>query len=257
MLKVNGYSAEVLDSSIFSRLSDCTADAIQFKLDGVERTLNAEIHEIFISLGENCGAAFQMRGAGVETFGSNFFDNTVIRSNKISTIIHRQFSDILNLRHLFVDNWETHDSVIDSIHQIYFHHYFTPGYGAEKYHSDGITRRIDSEDIPLFLPVVRGQFEYLAAKFLMIARSSRKKNYIIRNVEGRAIPEADLNAIEYSLKSVGARNFSILQVISYLDGVPVSPRFGHWHIPEDGERWGAKAVWLAFAQGKDRGKTWT
>ena len=212
--------------------------------------------EIFTSIGENCGAGFQMRNAGVFTMGSNFFDNTVIRIENLPHIIRREFSDMLSLRNLTIGCWETHDSVFDGLYQLFFHHYFMPGGGIEKHHGDTGARRIDPQDIPLFLPIVRGQFEYLAAKFLKIARSDRKKNYVIRNVEGRAFPEDALDEVRRALSDIGAVNFSLIQVVTYFDGPQISSNYGHWNIAEVDERWGDKADWLAYSQGRGRGETW-
>lgn len=254
--EISGYNIDIIEQSIFSRLSSCTADAINRKLEAVDQTISAETNEVFISLGENCGAAFQMRNSGINTLGANFFDNTVIRAEDIPNIISDRFRSMLSLINLSIGSWEGHDSVYDDFYKIFFHHYFIPGHGVEKYNEKMNCRQIDKEDIPLFLPVVRGQFEYLAGKFIKIANAQIKKYYVIRNVEGRAISEATLDRISAALTSIGAVNYDLIQVITYLDGPPISKKYGHWSILEEGERWGDKAEWLAYSQGRERGNSW-
>lgn len=256
MQEISGYNLDVIERFFVNRLPSCTAQAINAKLLQVDETIGSTTGDIFISIGENCGAGFQMRNAGVATLGSNFFDNTVIRVDNLPHIIRSEFRDMLSLRNLTIGNWETHDSVFDELYQLFFHHYFMPGGGIEKHYSDTGSRRIDAQDIPLFLPIVRGQFEYLAAKFFKIARSDLKKYYVIRNVEGRALPEEALDEVSKALVDAGAVNFSLIQVVTYFDGPQVSTRYGHWNIAEVAERWGDKADWLACSQGRGRGETW-
>jgi hypothetical protein len=230
-----------------------TASSIEKQLSEVARRLSSYPKEapIYLSIGENCGPAIKLRQAGLSALGSGFFDNLVIPIESTIRLLDEDFSRILTLRNLSIGMWEGNDSVFDKSHNIFFHHYFHK-HGEEKTISrDGrLHRRIDEEDIPLFLPSVMAQFEYLAEKMRMILRSPHRKFLVVRRVNGAPIQRQVTGRLGETLSRLGAMDTAVAVVHSR----PIAPECGdvdsaiHRFIPEHGERWGDRLAWVAAFQ---------
>src|SRR5215469_16477643 len=251
MSTINDYPAHEIERRYLSKLTDYNTRSIRSRIELLKGKISNSTQPVFISLGENCGPGNRMRDAGVNTMGSNFFDNLVVRVDNIPKILRCDFSGILSLKSLSVGRWEAHDSVYDEDFGIYFHHYFHLGGRLEK---DSMergyrTRRIDEADIPLFLSQVRAQFEYLAVKFRLLAEASFRKIYVVRQVEGGEIGVSHLLRLEQALTSFGASNFELIQVVSRTEPAKSRDRYFRLiSIPENDERWGALSDWNAMAE---------
>lgn len=248
MQAINDYSIQDLERGYFAHLSEFSYSKIRSRLDLLRQTLASASQPIFVSLGENCGPGTRMRESGINTLGSNFFDNLVIKAEDMPRLIRADFSDILSLVNLRIGTWEDHDSVFDEKYNIFFHHYFYLRGGLHKERPDGtgaVRRIIDEADIPLFLAPVRAQFEYLAIKFRMILRSDRLKVYVIRNVNGGGISQTALGNIGDALSAAGGRNFTLVQVVSDPNEQAGKNTF---YIPERDARWGEAEAWRAMAE---------
>ena len=69
-------------------------------------------------------AGVKLKVAGLQTFGSNLFDNLVAPEGAVVALLDSDFSEILRLKNLEIRRWENHDSVFDRLYGIFFHHYF-------------------------------------------------------------------------------------------------------------------------------------
>ena len=251
MSSINGYPAHEIETHYLANLTDYTASSIRSRIELLKNKIAENAQPVFVSLGENCGPGNRMRDAGVNTMGSNYFDNLVVRVENIPKILDCDSSGVLSLKSLSVGRWEAHDSVYDEEFAIYFHHYFhLPGRLEKDSMERGYrTRRIDEADIPLFLSQVRAQFEYLAVKFRLIAEAPFRKVYVVRQVEGGEMEESSLIPLEQALASFGAKNFELVQVVSRTDST--QPRDRHFRlvsILENGERWGSLSEWKAMSE---------
>jgi hypothetical protein len=205
--------------------------------------LSSDHPPVLISLGENCGPAVKLREIGLMELGANFFDNTVIRHPATASLIAREFSGLFNRDNLIIGTWETIDSVYDTSGKIFFHHEFHIA-GREKMRLvNGVhVRTITSDDIDEFLPAVRDKFEYMAIKFLTIARHRIRKTYLVREVNGSPLTESQMGVLRKAIASIGGRNFDLLVIHSH--GAAIE---SHMFIEENGARWGAAEDWRAVA----------
>lgn len=252
--KVNGYSLKDLEDQLFQHYSSHTASNIERQLERVRQLLaDAGGQSIFVSLGENCGPALRLGAVGAPALGAQFFDNLVTPLDGVAALITDGFANILRLRNLRIGVWETNDSVYDEAYEMFYHHYFclSPTELEKSWHdAGGRRRRIDEADIPLFYPAVRAQFEYLAEKFALVARSAMRKHYVLRKVAGELPTSGEVSALRRALDVQGAANARLVIVHSDpATAAQVADLTGEakgsavYLIPETGERWGSDADW--------------
>ena len=253
---LNGYDLFSINRAVFGQYAETNPQANRRRLALLKSRLdNHRNKTTFISLGENCGPSLCMKKAGLETLGSNYFDNIVTPSAAIPELLRSAFSQALQLTNLSIGTWEGHDSVLDEFTGIYFHHYFHLRGAETKVEIDSGTGRekrlIHKEDVPLFYPIVKSQFEYLAQKFLAIARHDAPKIYVIRQIDGTPFECEKIYAIKNALNDLGAVNFKLAQVIDNLPGCAADSLamrdFLTWPIDVTDERWGAPESWLINA----------
>jgi hypothetical protein len=244
---LNGYPLKLIEDQIFSRFSTFTATTIRLKIIKLNERLNQAREPVYISIGENCGPAVKLRGANLQALGASYFDNIVIPIDSFIELIKNDFNGVLSLSNLAVSSWEGHDSVINDRYKIYFHHYFhIRGSDNEKSRLEegGVrARRIDEADIPLFLPEVMAQFEYLQFKFKLIMHSGLKKYCIVRRVNGELVDRNVSRLIYDTLVGYGANNFEIRIIHSQTPNDVDFDEGIHKFIPVQGERWGSTNAW--------------
>ncbi|MDO6467095.1 DUF1796 family putative cysteine peptidase [Neptunomonas phycophila] len=251
-MKINGYNMNDLVFHVFKNFEKYTKAGIDESTRDFENAFfSGSQDNILISLGENCGPGVKLREASKDIFGSFFFDNIVCPVDSINKLFECDFTGLFDLRYLTIGTWEGHDSVYNTKYGIYFHHYFHLR-GAENEKSRFLNgnriRQIDEEDIPLFLPQVQSQFEYLLNKLRITLLSPQKKTFIFRKVNGSPLRRVAFDNLYESIKRWGANNFNILVVYSS-DGDVNSNEFyedKHILIPEVGVRWGEKELWESF-----------
>lgn len=258
-MQINGYELDDLISQVFSHYERFTATSIKRELDRLHSALNEVPGPLFISLGENCGPGLRLRAAGAQTLGSQFFDNLVVPIGDVSNVIRQGFSDILQIKNLSIGVWEGQDSVIDNKYNTFYHHYFhlLPMEKEKKRDDNGVSvRRIDEADIPLFIPVVRAQFEYLAEKFIIIAGSPVRKNYVLRKVDGTLPTREEVLSLREAIVGAGGVNFRIVIIHSEPHRheearalAACDPNSLSVHcIEERAERWGDVTDWQGMVQ---------
>ena len=245
---INGYPAVTLRALLLDRLGDCTPSAIRRRLLAAEQRLNAADGPTFIALGETCAPSVRLRELGVPMLGGGFFDNLVTPVESVVRLLDEDFGQLLQLRNLVVGRWENHDSVLDSRYVVFFHHYFHLRGAHEKDDlSEGARRRrIDEADIPLFLPAVLAQFEYLTAKLRLVLRAPQRKILVLRLATGGPLPRAASIRLTQALERFGARNAEMR--VAHATPLPAGDFCDaslHRLVPEDGERWGAAQAWRA------------
>jgi len=249
---INEYDPKQINQFVFSQYTQTSYQANRERLELLNSNLKKRTNNtIFISLGENCGPSICLKKAGLDTLGSSYFDNIVTPTDTLSQLFRSSFSDTLQLTNLTIGTWEGQDSVFDEATGIYFHHYFHLRGAETKFSTDpetGVAKRIiDHSDIPLFYPLVKSQFEYLAQKFLIIARHDAPKVYVIRRIDGNPLKAEKIQAINEALKDAGAVNFRLAQVINESSRSQVepidAPNIITWPIEMSTERWGARKSW--------------
>lgn len=255
MDSINGYPAAILRERLFDRLGDYTASSIARRLREAEARLVAQPAAIPIAFGEDCGPGVKLREAGRAVLGGGFFDNLVAPIDSAIRLLDEDFAHLLALRNLLVGRWEGHDSVLDSRYSLFFHHHFhVRGEHLEKSATDGSgdgsgrRRLIEEADIPLFLPSVLAQFEYLAAKLRLVLRAPQPKILVLRRFGGAPVPLALTFRLGQALERFGARRTELRVVHS----LPLPPGEAcdeslHRFIPEGGERWGPAEAWRSLA----------
>lgn len=250
MKALNGYDIGVVKGQIFDRLESFTAKFIRQKILETENRINAHDGPIYLSFGENCAPGVKLRQAGLQNLGSGYFDNLVAPIESIVNILDADFAGMLGLSNLVIARWENHDSVFNDLYKVYFHHYFHPR--QMEFEKDDLSegvrrRRIEDADIPLFIPEVMAQFEYLRAKMQIVLRSERFKYVVIRRVHGEPVESALSSELHAALNRYGARNFELRIVHSVeIRGEGFDADL-HRFIPEDGERWGPSDSWRLLA----------
>lgn len=252
---INGYAINDLNTQIFSKMETFTKSHIDEALKKIHIQLNDYPQDgppIPISIGENCGPGVKIREMGLTPIGSMFFDNLVCPISSAIEIFRNDFRDLLQLRNLRISQWETHDSVFDDAYGIFYHHYFhLRPLRLEKshiYENENRRRRIDEADIPLFLPLVASQFNYLSEKMRLVMRSPAPKQFIFRKVHGEIICNDMKSLLERTLENSGARNFKVKVVFS--QNLPDHLLAGKdlYHIPEKGVRWGDTEKWKLMCE---------
>jgi hypothetical protein len=250
---VSGYALADIRRHYLDTLEKFTPAAVQAKLAKVDRDIARAMaagETPLISIGENCAVGAKLREIGRMPLGGSFFDGTVIRAVDAARLIGSGFCNLMLLKNLEIGAWEGSDSVYDREHRIFYHHYFVfrAMEHLDKSWPDG-RRRIDETDIPLFMAAQRARFEYLAEKFLRIARAPIRKVYVWRGVEGLPLSAADHAGFCDALAAIGARSFDIIAV--YARGTPEISRT-HARVPEDDPlvRWGHAAEWQAGLLGE-------
>lgn len=252
---LNDYAFGDLNAQIFSKLETFTKSYIDDALAKLRIQLDDYPQDgpaIPISIGENCGPGVKIREMGLTPLGSMFFDNLVCPVPSVIELFRNDFRDLLQLKNLRISQWETHDSVFDDAYGIFYHHYFhLRPMRLEKSHinADGTRRRrIDEADIPLFLPLVASQFNYLSEKMRLVIRAKAPKQFLLRKVCGETICDDMVSLLVRTLKSSGARNFQLKVVFS--QGLPdhLVARKELYHIPEQGVRWGDTDQWQLMCE---------
>jgi hypothetical protein len=248
---LNGYDVSVLRLQIFDRLKSFTANSLRQKIHEMRTRVDRYEGPIYLAFGENCGPGVKLRQAGLQPIGSGYFDNLVAPIESIIKILDADFVGMLQLSNLVIGRWENNDSVFNDRYNVYFHHYFHPHqHDFEKNDlSEGVRRRhIENIDIPLFIPEVMAQFEYLHAKMQYILRSEIFKYIVVRRVHGEPVESALSNQLRAALERYDARNFALRIIHSVEIKSEGFDADLHRFIAEDGERWGSTQAWRSLSQ---------
>jgi hypothetical protein len=244
-MKINGYSPEVLEYYLFPEIEDLFKADFDIRLNGFEDRLRRAEQDgevLFVSLGSDCGPGIRLKEAGLLAVGSFYFDALVCPLPATIKLLTEGFRKALRLENLEIGVWEGIDSVRDKHIDCYFHHsFYLPD---EKRDEDG-RRRIDLDDIPMFLPLVRAKFAYLEAKFERICASPVRKIFFVRKVEFTPFTATELAELDAALIAAGAINYSLAPVYSVGDPSGAGRQY---RIPCDVERWGTAEAWRALAE---------
>jgi Putative papain-like cysteine peptidase (DUF1796) len=250
---LSGYDRKIVFEHYLDHLSSFTPSRLREKIGQLDAALAVSERSgstEFISLGENCGAAVKIREHRSRKLGASFFDNIVIRLEDAADLLRSEFAGLLNLKYLHIAKWDGIDSVYDEKQRIYYHHDFIiriPALQKGWTGQEPLIRVVDETDIPLFYAGVRVKFEYLAEKFLRVARSNTRKVYFLRRIEGDPISAVESYRIAKALADIGARNASL--AIVHSKGVPDQSVSRYHRVIEEGHgipRWGSDADWHAF-----------
>lgn len=248
MTLFNGYQAAEIEYYALApaaRLAeaDRRERIAQFRTRLSETEARGEV--VFISLGGDCGPAIRLKEAGRLPLGAFYFA-LVCPVEGVVRLLTEGFDTALRLENLSIGAWEDMDSVYDAGMGGYFHHVFS--LPTEKTYPDG-RRRIDREDIPMLLPLVRAKFAYLAEKFAVVCRSPIRKAFIVRDAgQGPTGVEA-IASLQEALTRFGSINFELAPVYAF--GRPPR-RARQFHIPVK-ERWGGVEDWRALTDRLEAG----
>ncbi|MBN7809071.1 hypothetical protein JZX86_27510 [Agrobacterium rosae] len=167
-----------------------------------QRLLNGNFNMKFMSIGENCQVAGQLRRT--IKIKTTYFDNLVTPIDGLLQTLNRGVYKPMTPDCFEVGVWEGLPSARELSSGVFFHHEF--------FDEHAISPGRETLNIPQYIDHVNEKFKFLSDRFLAIARNSGKKCFVRRQYTGQALDADKLLQVQDALTNLGAKNFSVVNI---------------------------------------------